>query len=309
MQECWPTPLMKELMKMKDNQMILLENAELSIAISEQGAELQCVFNKSTGLDYLWSGDPAFWGKKSPVLFPIVGTLKNNQYSHNGETYTLSRHGFAREKTFKVSELSSHRVCFTLDADEQTLAAYPFLFRFSIIYEIKKNSLSCTYHITNVDIKPMYFSVGAHPAFKVPLEDTFEFDQYYLLFDQAENANKWPITSDGLIDTNSTPFFHNNNQINLSKALFYGDALVFKNLASGSIKLCHTESKHGFHFSWKDFPYMGIWSSKDAPFVCIEPWCGIADHVNASGELKEKEGMILLTPGQSTNRTWEVQVY
>ncbi len=155
----------------------------------------------------------------------------------------------------------------------------------------------------------MYFSVGAHPAFKVPLEEGFDFDQYYLLFDKAENANKWPITAEGLIDNNAIPFFHNNNQINLSKALFYGDALVFKNLESSSIKLCHTESKHGFHFSWKDFPYMGIWSAKDAPFVCIEPWCGIADHVHASGELREKEGTILLTPGQSTDRSWQVQLY
>lgn len=153
--------------------MIYLENNELKIAIAEKGAELQQVFNKETQLDYLWEGDPAYWGKKSPVLFPIVGTLKNNQFTHNSETYSLSRHGFARDKNFKLTESSPHRVCLTLDADAETLAQYPFLFRFSIIYEINKNKLSCTYQITNIDVKPMYCSVGAHPAFKVPLESAY----------------------------------------------------------------------------------------------------------------------------------------
>lgn len=289
--------------------MVYLENAELKITISERGAELQEVFSKDTQLDYLWDGDPIFWGKKSPVLFPIVGTLKNNQYLHNGKSYQLSRHGFARDKHFKLTESGSHRVCLTLDADEETLIQYPFLFRFSIIYEIKKNILSCTYQIVNIDVKPMYFSVGAHPAFKVPLEEAYQFNDYYLEFNQSESASKWPITTEGLIDETPAPFFHSNNRINLSKELFYGDALVFKQLASTSISLCNEQSKHGFKFSWTDFPFMGIWSTKDAPFVCLEPWCGIADSIHASGELKEKEGMILLTPSQIANKTWSVELY
>lgn len=289
--------------------MIYLENTELKIAISEKGAELQTIFNKETQLEYLWEGDPAFWGKKSPVLFPIVGTLKNNQFTHNGESYQLSRHGFARDKNFKITESGSHRVCLTLDADEETLIQYPFLFRFSITYKIKKNILSCTYQIANMDVKPMYFSVGAHPAFKVPLEEAFQMKDYYLEFNQSESASKWPITAEGLIDENPIPFFHSNNRINLSKELFYGDALVFKQLESSSIRLCNDQSKHGFTFSCTEFPFMGIWSAKEAPFVCLEPWCGIADSVNATGELREKEGMILLTPGQNTERTWTIELY
>ena len=289
--------------------MIYLENTELKIAISEKGAELQNIYNKETQLEYLWDGDPAFWGKKSPVLFPIVGTLKNNQFAHNGENFQLSRHGFARDKQFKLTESSSTRVSLTLDADAETLAQYPFLFRFTIVYEIHKNKLSCTYQIVNIDVKPLYFSVGAHPAFKVPLEVEFDFSQYYLEFSQPETAGKWPITAEGLIDENPVPFFHSNNRINLSKELFYGDALVFKQLESSSIRLCNNQSKHGFTFSWTEFPFMGIWSAKDAPFVCLEPWCGIADSVNATGELREKEGMILLTPGQSTDRTWTIELY
>ncbi|MBA4259829.1 MAG: aldose epimerase [Chitinophaga sp.] len=289
--------------------MIYIENNQLKIAISEKGAELQEIFSKETQLDYLWSGDATFWGKKSPVLFPIVGTLKNNQFTHNGESYQLSRHGFARDKSFKLTESSSNRVCLTLDADAETLTQYPFLFRLNIVYEIIKNKLSCTYQITNIDVKPLHFSVGAHPAFKVPLEEAYQFNDYYLEFNQSESAGKWPITAEGLIDENPVPFFHSNNRINLSKELFYGDALVFKQLESSSIRLCNDQSKHGFTFSWTEFPFMGIWSAKDAPFVCLEPWCGIADSVNATGELREKEGMILLTPGQSTDRTWTIELY
>ncbi|MDO8997865.1 MAG: aldose 1-epimerase family protein [Sediminibacterium sp.] len=289
--------------------MIYLENTELKIAISEKGAELQNVFNKETQLEYLWEGDPTFWGKKSPVLFPIVGTLKNNQFAHNNESFQLSRHGFARDKVFKVTATSNSQVTLTLDADAETLTQYPFLFRLTIVYEIHENKLSCTYQIVNIDVKPLYFSVGAHPAFKVPLEDEFDFSQYYLEFSHPETAGKWPITAEGLIDENPIPFFHSNNRINLSKELFYGDALVFKHLESSSIRLCNDQSKHGFIFSWAEFPYMGIWSAKDAPFVCIEPWCGIADSVLATGELREKEGMILLTPGQNTARTWSVELY
>jgi galactose mutarotase-like enzyme len=300
---------MKELKKTKDNTMIYLENDELKIAISEKGAELQSLYNKATQLEYLWSGDPVFWGKKSPVLFPIVGTLKNNQFLHNGERYSLTRHGFARDKDFKLTESSNNRVSLTLDADTETLAQYPFLFRFTIVYEIHKNKLSCSYQIFNIDVQPLYFSVGAHPAFKVPLEDTYQFNDYYLEFGQSESVGKWPITAEGLIDENPIPFFHSNNRINLSKELFYGDALVFKKLESSSIRLCNDQSKHGFTFSWSEFPFMGIWSAKDAPFVCLEPWCGIADSVNATGELREKEGMILLTPGQNTHRTWTIELY
>ncbi|BDQ12291.1 aldose 1-epimerase family protein [Sediminibacterium sp. TEGAF015] len=289
--------------------MIVLENNSLRVSISEKGAELQEIFNKETQLDYLWSGDATYWGKKSPVLFPIVGTLKNNSFHHNGNNYSLNRHGFARDMDFKLTESKDARVCLSLDANQETLAHYPFIFRLNIIYELNKNQLSCTYEVINIDIKPMYFSIGAHPAFKVPLEAAFEFSNYQLVFNEKETEGKWPISEDGLIEEKPLPFFNNNNEITLTKELFYGDALVFKHLKSNSIELKNNHSKHGFVFSWKDFPFMGIWSAKNAPFVCIEPWCGIADSVNTTGELRQKEGMNLLVPGETFNRTWSVTVY
>lgn len=289
--------------------MIQLENNSLKVSISEQGAELQEIFSKETQLDYLWSGDSKFWGKKSPVLFPIVGTLKNNSFNHNSNSYTLSRHGFARDMNFKITESKENRVCLSLQADQQTLSQFPFLFKLNIIYELNKNQLSCTYEVINIDIKPMYFSIGAHPAFKVPLEASCEFSDYQLVFSEKESAGKWPISAEGLIEENPLSFFENSNEIALTKELFYGDALVFKHLKSNTIELKNAQSKHGFLFSWKGFPYMGIWSAKDAPFVCIEPWCGIADSVNTTGELRHKEGINLLVPGEIFKRTWSVTLF
>jgi len=289
--------------------MIQIENNYLSISVNPKGAELQSIYNKDTNLEYLWSGDPNFWGKKSPVLFPIVGGLKNNSYQYNGATYELGRHGFARDMEFLLTSNLKESISFTLQANEETQKIYPFLFSFIITYAISKNKLSCTYQITNVDLKPMYFSVGAHPAFKVPLEENLTFNDYQLIFDSNETAPQWPLTVEGLIKRETIPFFMDNNMIDLDKNLFYGDALVFKELKSTSISLSSNKSKHGFKFEYNDFPFMGIWSAKDADFVCIEPWCGIADHEDTTGDIKQKDGINLLIPGEMMSRTWSVELY
>lgn len=289
--------------------MIQIENNHISISVNPMGAELQSIYCKDDQLEYLWSGDPAFWGKKSPVLFPIVGGLKNNTYKHKGTSYQLSRHGFAREMEFTLSAKTKDSISFTLNANKQTLEQYPFLFRFVITYSIHKNILSCNYQVTNIDIKPMFFSVGAHPAFKVPLVKETAFEDYHLQFDSMETAHQWPLSPEGLIQTAPIPFFDNTDRIDLIKDLFYGDALVFKQLKSNNISLLNSKNKHGFKFEYDHFPYMGIWSAKNADFVCIEPWCGIADSVDATGELNQKEGINVLTPGELMSRTWSVELF
>lgn len=289
--------------------MIQLQNNHISISVNPMGAELQSIYCKDNQLEYLWNGDPVFWGKKSPVLFPIVGGLKNNTYKHKGTSYQLSRHGFAREMEFTLSSKTKDSIGFTLDANKQTLEQYPFLFRFVITYSIHKNVLSCNYQVTNLDIKPMFFSVGAHPAFKVPLIDGTDFEDYHLLFGALETAGQWPLSPEGLIKESPIPFFDNNNRIDLAKDLFYGDALVFKQLKSTTISLLNSKNKYGFTFQYHQFPYMGIWSAKNANFVCIEPWCGIADSVDATGELNQKEGINVLIPGEAFSRTWSVELF
>jgi galactose mutarotase-like enzyme len=274
--------------------MITIENEYLNIQIKEKGAELCSIVHKQFALEYMWSGDAAYWGKTSPVLFPIVGTLKNNTYFFNGKAYELPRHGFVRESMFTVEKQTHDSACFLLEHNANTLKVYPFAFAFRIHYTLQKNTLTVTYDVKNIDVQTLYFSVGAHPAFKIPLVNSTSYNDYQLVFNKNEHAPKWPISSEGLIEEAPIPFFENNNTIPLYKALFYKDALVFKNIQSSTISIQSVKTNHGFDFSIQGFPYLGIWAAKEANFICIEPWCGIADSVNHNQELTQKEGIIAL---------------
>ena len=286
-----------------------IENNLLSVKIDSKGAELQSIIHKDFGLEYMWSGDPNFWGKKSPVLFPIVGTLKNNSYRYKGNTYQLSRHGFARDMEFEMSDNDSAAVTFTLNSNEATLANYPFQFSFSIRYALETNRLNVSYTIENKGDHEMYFSVGGHPAFKVPLVEGTKFEDYYLEFNHFEHASRWLLSKEGLIENSSVPVVAHTDKLPLTKSLFYNDALVFKELASKSVLVLSNETSHGLKLNFHNFPYLGIWSAKDADFVCIEPWCGIADNVNASGNIEEKEGINVLAKGEIFSKTWHVELF
>jgi galactose mutarotase-like enzyme len=243
------------------------------------------------------------------VLFPIVGGLKNGLYQYKGNTYQLGRHGFARERDFSVAAQSANSITFTLESDTETLAVYPFAFRFSVVYTLEETTLHVGYLVENTGEESMYFSIGAHPAFAVPLISGTIYADYYLAFEQKETAGKWPLSGDGLIEANAVSMLENTDKLPLSKELFYGDALVFKHLKSNNISILTDKSKHGLTVHFEGFPYMGIWSAKNADFVCIEPWCGIADSVNASGNLTEKEGINLLLPNDQFMRNWNVKVF
>ncbi|MEX6688719.1 aldose 1-epimerase family protein [Danxiaibacter flavus] len=286
-----------------------IENDILQVVISAKGAEIQSIINKDFGIEYMWSGDSKFWGKKSPVLFPVVGGLKENKYSFNGKTFELGRHGFARDMTFVVTAQDETSVTFGIQSGEETHIRYPFDFRFFITYTLQGSMLRVAYSVHNTGNEKIYFSVGGHPAFAVPLVINTTFEDYYLQFSSVENAGKWPLSGDGLIEEKPVPFLENTDELALQKELFYEDALVFKNLQSNRISLLSNKTSHGLVLQFDGFPYMGIWSAKNADFVCIEPWCGIADSVNASGKLEEKEGINSLAAGETFAREWTAEFF
>ncbi len=286
--------------------MYTIENDMLRVQINPMGAELSSLFNKTNGLEYIWSGDALYWGKKSPVLFPIVGTLKNNQYFFNGKSYPMNRHGFAREKMFTVVSHCANSIHFELQSDEHTLPVYPFQFNFSLIYTLSSTSLSVCYQVKNKGNEGMYFSVGGHPAFRLPLTDKLVYYDYYLSFNKIELAGRWPISPEGLIESTSVPLLENCNDLKLSKSLFYKDAIVLKHLESDEVQIKSDLHQGGVSFSFEGFPYLGIWAAKDANFICIEPWCGIADSVESTQVLAEKEGIEYLNAGEVFERTWRV---
>jgi galactose mutarotase-like enzyme len=277
--------------------------------MAAKGAELQRIFHKVHQLDYLWNADPAYWAKHSPVLFPIVGTLKENKYYYQGKSYPMGRHGFARDRDFIVEKQLPAELVFLLHSDAETMKIYPFDFEFRIRYTLDGDEISTEYLVKNTGASTLLFSVGGHPAFRLPLTPDTLFSDYYLHFGEKENLSHWPISPDGLILTQPIPLLNDTDRLNLLKPLFYRDALVFKYPASSEISILSSKTSHGIHFQMGEFPFLGIWSAKDADFLCIEPWCGIADLVNSNQQLESKEGIEKLSPGKTFSRQWRVRVF
>lgn len=289
--------------------MICIENENLSVVIQPKGAELDSIVHKQTQLEYLWQGDAAFWGKKSPVLFPIVGTLKDNRFTYEGKSYTLPRHGFARDKTFIVESHTADKSSFLLRSDAESLKVYPFEFEFRLHYVLKDNTLSVSYDIQNMTNGDMYFSVGGHPAFRLPLVENTDYTDYFIELNTVETSGRYPLSNDGLLELTTNPFLENTNKIPLNPSLFYEDAVVLKHLTSNRMAIRSEKTTHGLAMVFEDFPFFGIWAAKDAPFVCLEPWCGIADSVNTTQALVEKEGINKLGQGKRFERTWTIEVF
>lgn len=288
--------------------MIFLANEHFKASFSAKGAELQHVTGIHSDTEFMWSGDPAFWGKFSPVLFPIVGGLKNNSYSYDDKQYELPRHGFARDMDFSHELINDHELLFTLTHNEETLKVYPFEFKLSLRYKIFGASLCCTYEVDNPSTKDLLFSVGGHPAFAAPLNKQGNYDDYYLQFN-ADNELTYHHMEQNLISDRTSTIELHEGKLPLKHELFYEDALVIKNLKSTSISLLNTKNYNGLNFKFEGFPFFGIWAAKDADFICLEPWCGIADSVTHDQQLEHKEGIVKLGPQESWQRTWQVTFF
>lgn len=289
--------------------MYTIENEVLKVSVNTRGAELESISSKATKLEYLWSGDTKYWNKKSPILFPIVGALRENTYYYNGQAYHLPRHGFAREREFSCTNHLQHEVSFSLGADDETMKVYPFPFLLVITYQIESDQLSVSYKVLNTGDSDLFFSIGGHPAFRIPLEPRMDYDDYYLEFEKNEHAMRWLISPHGLIEPTPVHYLREENKLPLTKQLFMKDAIVFKHLNSDVINIKCDKSPHGIEFRFPRFPYLGIWAAPNADFVCLEPWCGIADSTHHDQQLLHKEGINMLVAGQWFERTWTARFY
>jgi galactose mutarotase-like enzyme len=285
-----------------------LENNEIKIEVDTDGAQLQKLILKKDNKNYLWHGNSDYWGRRAPVLFPIVGRLKDDRYFYDGQKYKMTQHGFARDKEFELVEQSRNHLTYAVEESEDTLEKYPFRFRLEIKYTIKGNSLAISYRVVNQDHQEIYFSVGAHPAFYWPLTEGESKEDYYLEFEKKENADKYLLES-GLLNHQTEKVLTDSKILELKPDTFRDDALVFKNLKSEKITLKSRKSDREVEVEFKDFPYLGVWSqSAEAPFICIEPWQGIADSVDSSGKIEEKEGIRKLKAGQEFECTHRITI-
>lgn len=283
-----------------------LQNDALKITVADHGAELKSITG-ADGTEYLFDGNPKWWKYTSPVLFPIVGKLVNGKYRAEGKEYELQGHGFARISDFECIKEEKDRIIFRLHWSEDTLKVYPYKFSLEISYVLKDNSVAVVWLVKNLDNKPIYFSIGAHPALKCPIVDGENFEDCYLQFNAEENSSRILLLPSGPLSRDRVPTL-NGKTLDLNYELFKGDALVFDDLKSDEISICSKKSSKKITVQAKGFPYWGIWTPDKggAPFLCIEPWHGHADYVDFTGDIMQKDGINKLEVNQSfgTNYTF-----
>jgi galactose mutarotase-like enzyme len=283
-------------------------NECLKLTAKDSGAELISVKNTFTNKEYLWQGDPEFWGRRAPILFPIVGKVRGNQYRAEGKTFELPQHGFARDEHFESTDKQDNSLTYVLRSNENTLKVYPYKFELTVQYRLEKNKVIVDYEVKNVDDKAIWFSIGAHPAFNCPLEKNEKFSDYYLEFEKNETASAF-LLEEGLITDNKVLILNNEKIISLSTELFDNDALIFKDLRSSFVKLKSKKSTHEIIVDFTGFPYLAFWSKKGgAPFICIEPWYGIADKAGFEGQYNEKEGIKCLAKGKVFHSEYSIEI-
>jgi galactose mutarotase-like enzyme len=279
-----------------------ISNSILSAKINHHGAELVSLQSIDSKREYIWEGNPEFWGKHSPILFPIVGTLKDNSYQYQDKTFSLNRHGFARDFDFELISKETDKVVFSLQDNESTFNIYPFQFELQLIYTLKKSELIVTYKVINKDQKTMPFSIGGHPAFAIKNK----FEDYSLLFEAGEKLICYQLENDLLSDKTQNIELKN-NQLPLTYSLFENDALVFKSLQSKQIRILENSTSI-LNFKFNDFPHFGIWTKINAPFICLEPWLGFADTTNANGSILEKEGIQSVESNSSKEYNFSLEI-
>lgn len=288
-----------------------LSNDSLTIQVSPQGAELSSIVANATQKEYLWQADPAFWKRHSPVLFPIVGSLWNNEYHHNGITYHLSQHGFARDKEFELIKETDTELRFKLQESEDTLKLYPFPFYLEIGYRLAGNQIEIIWVVKNTGNEELHFQIGAHPAFYYPDYDENSQKRGFFAFDRTTGLTYKLIQEKGCIGDTEYPLpLDEEGLLPLDTHTFDKDALVIEDSQVRRVDLLNPDGS-SYLTVYFTAPVVGLWSppAKNAPFVCIEPWYGRCDRVNYSGEYKDRDWMQYLQPGETFNASYLVEIH
>lgn len=286
---------------------INLNNKYLSASISSKGAELKSFIEKKSGTEYIWNGDPAWWSGTAPVLFPIIGGLKNKEYLYKGKKYSLPNHGFAHKSIFKGIQTGSSTAVFTLSANEETIKIYPFDFTLEVKFSLEQGSLAVQYNVINRGSDNMIFSIGSHPAFKLPFAGGY-FENYYIHFSEEENMPRY-FSKDGLYRNETAPIISNCRKISLNRKIFDDGAIIFKNPKSTEIHIKNSKNSKEIVISTGPIPYLAIWSKPNrAPFLCIEPWFGLPDNEDSDQNFVNKEGIQTLESGKIFSTAYRIEV-
>lgn len=287
----------------------IIQNEFLTVTVSEQGAELQSV-RDSTGTEYLWQGDPQYWSDRALNLFPYVARLTEGAYYLDGRKYHMAIHGIAPYRRFTTVEHTGTRLVLELCSDEQTLAEYPRLFSFRIAYELCGNTLEVTFRVENRDEKTMYFGLGGHPGFQVPLESGKTFEDYRLRFGESCTPVRVGFSEDCFVNGEDSPFpLEDSTLLPLRHSLFDRDAIILRDMA----RQVTLESSSGpaITVSFPGMAYLGLWHwpRTDAPYICIEPWCSLPSRKGETAVFEAQEDLIVLPAGKTYTNLWTIRFY
>lgn len=274
-----------------------ISNEKITIQVDSLGAELKSLKSVPDNREYMWHGDPAYWGRTSPVLFPIVGGLKDGAFRVDGQAYSMGQHGFARDMEFQLKSQVASEIWFTLNSDEETLKKYPYPFQLEIGYELVERTVIVKWRVVSQGKTPVWFSIGGHPAFLCPIDPGTDQTQYRLVFDTKDSIVSSCIEG-GLLGKNKKTYALRDGILPITSDLFDEDALVVEKDQAHSVSLARPDGQPYLTVEF-DAPLFGIWSppKKKAPFICIEPWYGRCDSVDFAGEFKEREWTQQLSEG------------
>lgn len=271
--------------------------------------ELCSIKSKHTGTEYIWQGDPTVWQGQAPVLFPIIGALKDGFTTMNGINYEIPKHGLVRNSNKpRLIDKTNSSLRFRFSWDRDSLQKYPFKFQLDLIFTLESKTLKVEHIISNLGDETMLYSIGAHPGFNCPVRDGEAYEDYVLEFEQKETDSTWVVEPSGLIGLEQKSILEDTATLPLHQQLFDDDALIFKKLRSRNVTLAHRSKGAVLSIKFDDFDYLGIWAKPGAPFVCIEPWLGIGDSVASNQKFEDKEGVLKLAAAHSEVKAYSITI-
>lgn len=287
----------------------VIENSKLKVSISTKGAQMKSIRNK-TGKEFLWQGSKDTWEESAPNLFPYVGRLTKETYTLHGKEYHMGIHGFAMLKEFTVLEQKEDYITFTLEDDEETRKQYPFPFQFCVTYRLQENEIIITYEVHNKGKETMYFGLGGHPGFNVPINDKLTFEDYVIEFENQAEPIQIGMSEDCFVtENNQKIILEKGKYLHLKHDLFDHDAIILQNMGN-QVTLKSEKGKEEITVIFSNMKYLGIWHwpKTIVDFICIEPWTSLPARKDVVEELTTQKDLIQLESKRKYNNTFSIRI-
>lgn len=286
--------------------MITIENDRFKVGILERGAELRSFYDKANDREIMWQADPDVWGGSAPILFPIVGQLRDGKTTINGRVYEIPKHGLVRQRNAAVIEHGPDHITFAFESDAKTLVHYPFLFLLEVEFRLGFQTLDVLYRVKNTGTEEMLFTIGSHPAFALNLESA-RLEDYSIEFVEPATIDLHGLEN-GLLAKKGANKQIDAHGVQLSATLFENDALIFPNLGSRTLRLKACKEKRYLEIDTHGAPHLGLWAKPGAAYICVEPWYSYDDHADSDGQFANKPGILRLARGDTFNTGYSIRV-